>query len=473
MADDELPLELGSVSNGEVAPPAPPAVAKEAARRARDLIDRQARRRGMARRDFLRTTMATAAVLLTLDGCSSESTGGRSGGRLRVPEDASVDPDAAREALGGDEFVMDVQTHFLDLDPSAPFGDPGFPQSSCGERDPRLCYSIDRYLEELFLRSDTAVAVVSAIPAVGDDGPLSPARMDEARRAADALCGDGRVLLHGQATPQLGELDARLDAMDALVAEYPIAAWKLYTHTPGPGWFLDDHEPSAPAVGAAFLERARRTGVRTVCVHKGLANRDPFASPVDIGPVAAANPDLAFVVYHSGYETTVTEGPRTPGGRGVDRFLDSLATSGIGPGANVYAELGSTWFLTMRDPDQAAHVLGKLLRALGPERILWGTDSIWYGSPQAQIEAFRTFEITDEYQGRFGYPPLTEAVKRRILGANAADLYGVDARATRCDFTRAELESVRAALPPRPASYGPRTRAAVAAHLRAHGWVGV
>jgi len=39
--------------------------------------------------------------------------------------------------------------------------------------------------------------------------------------------------------------------------------------------------------------------------------------------------------------------------------------------------------------------------------VLWGTDSIWYGSPQDQIQAFRAFEITPEFQERFGYPALT------------------------------------------------------------------
>jgi hypothetical protein len=473
MADDELPLELGPVSNGETAPTPITPLLRETARRARLLIDRQARRRGMARRDFLRTTMATAAVLLTLDACSSESNDGRAGGRVRVPEDASVDPDTARATLGGDEFVMDVQTHFLELDPAAPFPDPGFPQSSCGASDPRLCYSIDHYLEELFLRSDTNIAVVSAVPASGLDGPLSPARMDDARRAADALCGDGRILMHGQATPQLGNLDARLDEMDTLVDKYPIAAWKLYTHRPGPGWSLDDHDSSAPQVGTAFLERARATGVRTVCVHKGLSGQDEHASPVDIGPAAAAHPDLRFVVYHSGYENLVREGPYDAAGQGVDRFVASLEAAGIGPGENVYAELGSTWFLTMRDPDQAAHVLGKVLRAVGPDRVLWGTDSIWYGSPQPQIEAFRAFEITPEYQERFGYPALTAEVKRKILGGNAAALYEVEPITKRCEFSRIELEEVRRELPSRQVSYGPRTLQAVAAHIREHGWVGM
>jgi hypothetical protein len=468
--DDSLPLDLGSVSNAETAPIPPTAAMLEAARRSCELIDRQARRRRMPRRDFLRTSMATAAVLFTLDAVTAAAAGGSTGGRFRVPEDASVDPDVARVALRGDEFVMDVQTHFLELDPDSAV--PGFPQSSCGESDPRLCYSIDRYLEELFLRSDTNIAVMSAIPAAGLEGPLSPARMDEARRAADTLCGDGRLLMHGQATPQVGRLGARLDDMSDLVDRYPIGSWKVYTHTPVRGWFLDDHDPAAPQVGQAFLDRARETGVKTVSVHKGLASGAEFSSPVDIGPAAAANPDLSFVVYHSGFENAVTEGPSDSNGAGVDRLVESLRANGIEPGSNVYAELGSTWFLTMRDPNQAAHILGKLLQAVGPNRILWGTDSIWYGTPQSQIEAFRAFEITPELQARYGYPALTRSTKRKILGLNAAKLYDVDPIRTKCEFTRDELDDVRQALPPRPASYGPRTYAAVRAHVAEHGWIG-
>ena len=89
----------------------------------------------------------------------------------------------------------------------------------------------------------------------------------------------------------------------------------------------------------------------------------------------------------------------------------------------MYAELGSTWFNLARSLDDAAHVIGKLLARLGPERILWGTDSIWYGSPQGQIDALRAFTISDEFQERFGYPVLTDETKRLILGGNAARLY--------------------------------------------------
>ena len=109
----------------------------------------------------------------------------------------------------------------------------------------------------------------------------------------------------------------------------------------------------------------------------------------------------------------------------------ALERAGIGPNENVYAELGTTWWNLMRTPTQAAHVLGKLLATLGPDNVLWGTDTIWYGSPQSQIEAFRTFEITPELQEQFGYPALTPDVKAKILGLNAARLYGIDPTAKR------------------------------------------
>ena len=63
--------------------------------------------------------------------------------------------------------------------------------------------------------------------------------------------------------------------------------------------------------------------------------------------------------------------------------------------------------------------------ALLPDRILWGTDSVWYGPPQSLIDAFRRFTIPDSMRERFGYPPLTPATKDAILGANAEALYGI------------------------------------------------
>ena len=54
----------------------------------------------------------------------------------------------------------------------------------------------------------------------------------------------------------------------------------------------------------------------------------------------------------------------------------SVETNGIGRNANVYAELGSTWRFVMRDPTTAAHLLGKLLKHIGADNVLCGTNSI-------------------------------------------------------------------------------------------------
>ncbi len=74
--------------------------------------------------------------------------------------------------------------------------------------------------------------------------------------------------MHRQAVPSIGRLEAR----------------------------LDDHVADAPRVGAAFLDRASATGVKTVCVHWGLGAGSAFASPVDVGAAATAHPDIRFVV---------------------------------------------------------------------------------------------------------------------------------------------------------------------------------
>ena len=95
-------------------------------------------------------------------------------------------------------------------------------------------------------------------------------------------------------------------------------------------------------------------------------------------------------------------------------------------GANVWGELGSTWACLLRRPEEAAHVLGKLLLAVGPDRLLWGTDSVWYGPAQPLIDAFRAFQIPERLRERHGYQELTPALKAKILGGNAASVYGLD-----------------------------------------------
>ncbi len=94
---------------------------------------------------------------------------------------------------------------------------------------------------------------------------------------------------------------------------------------------------------------------------------------------------------------------------------------------NIYAELGSTFGLAViTSPLLCGRILGMLIQALGADHVLWGTDSIWWGSPRWQIEALRRFQMPEVLMQRMGYAPLTDEVKARIFGLNAAGLFGVD-----------------------------------------------
>jgi hypothetical protein len=59
--------------------------------------------------------------------------------------------------------------------------------------------------------------------------------------------------------------------------------------------------------------------------------------------------------------------------------------------------------------------------------IVFGSDSVWYGSPQWQIEALWRFQIPEELRKKYRYPELTERAKRKILGLTSAKLYGIKA----------------------------------------------
>jgi hypothetical protein len=442
------PLDLKPRSSDEYAPVPLSAVAVEARRRARQAIADLVDRRAVSRRDFLVSAAASAAVLSALAACSDEERAARDapapGGTFEVPSSTTtaprapgvtattIDVEAATTALDppaqGDRpaFVVDVQLHFIE--PSRTDGGfgGGFPQARCGAADSRDCFAQDVFLDLVFGQSETRVGVLSGLPIPGRETAFSIDVMERARAALEAGGTDRRLLVQAPVFPAAATVPAVLDAMAADADAFPVAAWKAYTTAPAP-WRLDDD------VGAAVLDQAVALGRPVLAVHKGISGGDPAASPVDVGPAAAAHPGATIVVYHSGWEPGTAEGPYDPARgdgapsaqQGVDRLIASLQGAGLGPGANVYAELGSTWFNLTRDLDSAAHVLGKLLVHLGPERILWGTDSIWYGSPQGQIDAFRAFSISPAFQERYGYPPLTDDVKALVLGGNAARLYGL------------------------------------------------
>lgn len=449
-------------------------------RRARTLSNDAAVALGWSRRRFLTSSAGMAAGIVALQSCADEArradptvtTG--PGGTFTVPPTAVTEPELATTTtqLPTGSLLIDVQNHVLDyeLNPQAPTFGAGFPQGACDAGDPRLCFTPERWIDLVFGQSDTTMAVLSAIPAVGDANPLTMEAMERGRAMAEEMCGDARVLIQGQAAPDVGRIEAALEAMTEVADSFALSAWKVYTHSPN-GWFFDDHDPASPQVGERFLQHVESLGVPVVAVHKGLSGGSPYASPRDIGPAAQRHPDLSFLVYHSGYEVGVEEGEFNPEGMGVDRLVQSLQQAGLDAGGNVYAELGTTWRTVMAAPDQAAHVLGKLLLAVGEDNILWGTDSIWYGSPQDQIAAFKSFEITAEFQERYGYPALTAERKAKILGLNAARVLGIEA-----PITTACSPDVQAGLrlvdPLANVAPGPVTRRGVlATFVREHPWV--
>jgi hypothetical protein len=218
-----------------------------------------------------------------------------------------------------------------------------------------------------------------------------------------------------------------------------------------------------------MIEKARELGVKVICAHRGLTLEgfDPrYADPADIARVARRYPDVTFICYHSGFEPDVAEGPYRPDDpQGVDRLIRAHQDNGFERNqGNLYAELGSVWRHLMSQPDQAAHFLGKLLKYFGEERICWGTDALWYGSPDDQIQTFRSFEISERLREEHGYPPLTDAARARIFGLNAAPVYGIDVSSAKAAARGDRIARLRQACGARAnpsfQTFGPKTRRA-------------
>src|SRR5580704_16519644 len=94
-------------------------------------------------------------------------------------------------------------------------------------------------------------------------------------------------------------------------------------------------------------------------------------------------------------------------------------------------------------PRTCMHMLGQMIQVAGADHILWGTDSIWNGSPQSQIERLRRFKIADDLIEQHGYPQLSAEIKDQIFGLNAARLLGVDHQAERKAIKADKLSALR------------------------------
>ena len=440
------PLPTRIVSNEEFVPPPQTLAQVRVESLVHSYATHAACRLGLGRRDFLKAAGGMAAALLAMNTVFGKF--------FDVLDVELLETAAFTERQGAPFFIFDVQTHYVSssYDPhdhetgrrgavskQALLGlrrrakDMGVNPMLAHDRGDLSDLSWENFVKEVFLDSDTSLALISTPPGpYPQEAVVPPKEMTHIRDEINRLTDSQRMLAHGLVTPQLGSAD--LDFMDMQAGALKVEAWKCYTGSPPKGvlqgWWMDDEKVAYP-----MLEKARALGVPRVCVHKGLplGPEEQFNHPRDLIKAATDFPDIDFLVYHSGFKT-------------VTSIEDTFARTGQIPWTsdfcrmklanpkidNVYMELGSTFGqLVMTHPEICAHLLGEIIQAFGVDHVLWGTDSIWYGTPQWQIEAFRRFQIPDRLIEQRGYPCLTRDVKERIFGLNAARLFHIDTAAPR------------------------------------------
>ena len=440
------PFPTRNISNGEFAPlPQTPAQ-----RQVEALIhlaaERMSGRLGISRRQFLAGTGGMAAAMLAMNGVF-----GRFFDVLAVE---TAEAAAFAERTEGPSFIFDVQTHYVGsgYDPAnaeagrkgavtkeALLGlrrrarDGGWNPALRQDRGTIADLSWENFIKEVFLDSETSLALISTPPGpYPQEAVVPPAEMAHIRDEINRATASQRMLAHGLATPQLGRAD--LDFMDMQAGLLRVDAWKCYTGSPPrgveQGWWMDDEKVAYP-----MLEKARALKIPRVCVHKGLplGPEEKYNHPRDLIKAAKDFPDIAFLVYHSGLRSAASIEEVFARTGGIPWTSEFCRMKRAEPGiSNIYMELGSTFAqLVLAHPESCAHLLGEMIEAFGSDHVVWGTDSIWSGTPQWQIEAFRRFIIPDRLIEQRGYQALTPEIKRKIFGLNAVKVFGIDVEATR------------------------------------------
>ncbi len=450
----ETPLPTRLVSNEEFPPLPQTAAQREVEERILAEAGRLAPRLGLSRRDFLRTSGGMATSLLAMNAVF--------GRFFDVLPIEAAEAAAFQEGAGAPFFIFDVQVHYV--------GDTYDPKDEEASRkgavskgnllalrqrarklNPRLesdkgtlaDLSWQNFVKEVFFDSETAIGLISTPPGpYPQEAVVPPKEMTHIRDEINRITQSRRMLAHGLVTPQLGQVD--LDFMDMQAATLKVDAWKAYTGAPpkgfNHGWFVDDEK-----IGYPMLERARKLGVKRFCAHKGLP-LGPVADynhPRDLIKAAKDFPDIDFLVYHAGLLNVTAPKPTGE----IPWTTEFCQMKKKEPALkNIYMELGSTFGqLVTTNPTACAHLLGQIIDAFGADHVLWGTDSIWYGTPQWQIEAFRRFEIPEALITQHKYMQLTRSVKEQIFGLNAARVFNVDVTAKRNEIPKDYLSRMKMA----------------------------
>jgi hypothetical protein len=324
-------------------------------------------------------------------------------------------------------------------------------------------YKFDNFLKEVYLDSDMKIGLLSGAPF--DNKAEWFLTNDQIKQAADtvnSIAGSNRLLFHSVITPlQPGWMEE----VDRCIEVVKPNSWKGYTigdplnvKTTKYPWRLDDEKIIYP-----FYEKAVKAGITTVCIHKGLLPADyataipggawKYATVEDLPKAAKDWPQINFVIYHSALRP-FTESPDPCLARfektGYIEWASDLAAIPAKHGvSNVYADIGTSFAMSATaNPRFCAAFMGTLIKGLGQDHVFWGTDSVWYGSPQWQIEAFRRLEIPEDMQQKHGFGALGAAdgaVKNAIFGTNALRFYKLQQHAALTPWDEDGLGRMKAA----------------------------
>ncbi len=419
-----------------------------------DLADELGAKHKLDRRGFFKTAAGMAAAFVAMNDIYGPLYD------VSRAEAASIDKAAQRaQALSG-QFVMDVHTHFLRDDTRlegfvrarAAVGKSGWNPGLAGKEQTIEDLKYPNWFKEIYLDSDTKVALVSGS---GSEDPrdwfLTNKMKFDARERVNTASGSRRCLSHAIFMPGV---PGWMDQVDEAIALYKPDSWKGYTVGDNTNkqlarhpWRLDDEKLLYP-----FYEKILKAGQNIVCVHKGLyppsteqqfPHLVPYAKVDDVGKAAKDWPQIRFVIYHSAYRwgsggnaaAGMAQFERTGRVEWVNDLAEIPEKFGV---SNVYGDLGQIFAQsTVIEPRLCAAMMGILVKGLGTDHVVWGTDAIWTGAPQWQIEALRRLEIPEDMRKRYGFAelgPADGAIKRQIFGETSAKMYNYD-------ITKAGLDS--------------------------------
>ena len=422
------------------------------------MAEERAQKLGMDRRSFMASSMGMATAFLASNMVF--------GPHWEVDAAETLDASITEEKWPkGEYFILDVQTHFtngfvLGFRQMEWVKNMGFNLKN----DPEA-YSFPTFVKEMFFESETSMVVISGVPGreinTGPDGKVLEGRargggllpswlMTARAREINELAGSQRALAQGNVAPNhywdrannRPDFSQLFEQMEREVKQYGIQSWKWYCHfdpaRSGGGFRLDDEKVTYPC-----YEQARKLGLRRVSIHKGYASQSRtlghMAHPGDVEKAALDHPDLTFFIYHSALKHGPSE-PEFDKGTMFDPTTGDMAWHSDlmkikqrNPQMNnVYCEIGSAFgTLAIVHPEMCMHFMGQNVKHYGVDHVIWGTDCLWWGSPQWVIDAFKRFQISDELCEKYGYKKLTKEDKAKIFGLNAAKLYGVDVNAKR------------------------------------------